>query len=439
MRWILTGLVIAGCSDYGINEKTDPPAVGVPELDVAPGEVEATGLCAATEEEVLLRNTGSGALTVTDLRVDGEGWAVTSSPPLPLRLEPGESTIVRLEGTDGEATLVVESDDPEQGRLEVPLLASNNAPPVVTIDAPVGGTVVAEGADLTLAGSVSDADQPAETLSVAWSASVDGALSSGSPAADGSVTHVWPASARSGGPQSVVLAATDSCGAVGTATVELCQDGANSYDALSLSAWHYEGSAAWDSAASNLLLTPATVNLVGSAFETSTPVNADNVDIDFYLYVGGGTGADGVSLTALDTARATSFLGGSGCGIGYGGDADCTEGPALPGWSLEIDTYYNGGVDPTADDHLAFTFDGDVDAYQAWAALPEMEDTGWHYVEVSVLAPHVTVAIDGVVYLDQDIPGNYAFSAYVGFTAGTGGETNEHRIDELTITDYSCD
>ena len=85
-------------------------------------------------------------------------------------------------------------------------------------------------------------------------------------------------------------------------------------------------------------------------------------------------------------SRETGFLGGTGCGIGYGGSADCTAGPALPGWTLEIDTYYNGGVDPTGDDHLAFTFDGDVDAYKAWAPLPEMEDTGWHYVEVSVVA-----------------------------------------------------
>jgi hypothetical protein len=67
-----------------------------------------------------------------------------------------------------------------------------------------------------------------------------------------------------------------------------------------------------------------------------------------------------------------------------------------------------------------------------------MEDTGWHYVEVSVVAPHLRVAVDGTVYLDQDIPGFYAVSAWVGFTAGTGGETNEHRIDELTVTDYSC-
>ena len=30
-------------------------------------------------------------------------------------------------------------------------------------------------------------------------------------------------------------------------------------------------------------------------------------------------------------------------------------------WSIEVDTYYNGGYDPTDEDHVMFTFDGDVD------------------------------------------------------------------------------
>jgi hypothetical protein len=298
--------------------------------------------------------------------------------------------------------------------------------------------VLPEGVDYTLIGTVSDAEDDPLDLRLEWAGSVDGALTSGPPSADGSTSYAWAAADRTTGTQTVSLTVTDSCGASATSAVGMCQDGANTYDALALSSWHYEGSAAWDGVGGNLLLTPALGNQVGTAFETSAPVNADNVDIAFYVYIGGGTGADGISLTALDVARATTFLGGTGCGIGYGGSADCTAGPALPGWTLEIDTYENGGVDPTADDHLAFTFDGDVDAYQAWASLPEMEDTGWHYVEVSVVAPHLRVAVDGTVYLDQDIPGFYAFSAWVGFTAGTGGETNEHRIDELTVTDYSC-
>jgi hypothetical protein len=141
----------------------------------------------------------------------------------------------------------------------------------------------------------------------------------------------------------------------------------------------------------------------------------------------------------LDADRLTAYTGGTGCGIGYGGNAACTSGPALPGWTLEVDTYYNEGYDPTPDDHVAFTFDGDVDNPSAWAALPEMEDTGWHRMRVTLTDPHLSVAVDGVSYIEQDLIGYFAFPAYVGFTAGTGGNTNRHRIRALTVTDQACE
>ena len=34
-------------------------------------------------------------------------------------------------------------------------------------------------------------------------------------------------------------------------------------------------------------------------------------------------------------------------------------------------------------------FDGDVDGAVHWAALPEIEDTGWHSMRVVVTDPHV--------------------------------------------------
>ena len=117
----------------------------------------------------------------------------------------------------------------------------------------------------------------------------------------------------------------------------------------------------------------------------------------------------------------------------------CTTGPALPGWSLEVDTYYNSEVDPTEEDHVAFSFDGQVADYAAWAALPELEDTGWHTMSVTVAAPHVTVVIDGVTYIDEDLSGDFSFPAYVGFTAGTGGLTNYHLIDSLVVSEYACE
>jgi hypothetical protein len=437
MRPVLVSLLLAGCSDYGIEPKPADVAGVSPDLSATPDAIDERGLCADTEQQVTLENVGDGALTITAVSVDGGGWTV-DAVPVPLTVGPGQSTVVRLTGSEGAATLVVESDDPDEPVLEIPLFAAPNAAPTVAITSPVDGDILAEDVDTTLAGTVADDTDSPDLLGVTWTSDA-GPLSTASAEPDGTTTVDWPAAARASGPQTVTLTATDSCGAVGTATVTVCQDGAYTYDALDLSTWHYEGVAAWDATDGWLQLTDTGTDEVGTAFETSSPVNGDNVELDFLFYIGDGTGADGLSVTALDVDRMTTFLGGTGCGIGYGGDAACTLGPALPGWSIEVDTYYNPEADRDENDHVAFTFDGDVDGYRAYAELPEMEDTGWHHMVVRVLAPHVTVSIDGVDYIDQDIPGYYTFPAYVGFTAGTGGETNDHLIDALQVTDYACD
>ena len=74
----------------------------------------------------------------------------------------------------------------------------------------------------------------------------------------------------------------------------------------------------------------------------------------------------------------------------------------------------------------------------AWATLPEMEDGAWHTMAVEVHAPRVTVTIDGVTYIDEDISGYFDFPAYVGFTAATGSLTNYHLIDALEVTQLVC-
>ena len=61
---------------------------------------------------------------------------------------------------------------------------------------------------------------------------------------------------------------------------------------------------------------------------------------------------------------------------GYGGDA-LVRMDNVPGWSIEV-IRTTIQYDPTDEDHLMFTFDGDVDDPAAWIVLPEMEDNGWH-------------------------------------------------------------
>ncbi len=438
MRQWWLGLVYLGCSEYEVKPQPDGPVgAGAPEIEVSPAALTLTGLCAPGSGVIDISNVGDGDLTLSDLRLSGSGFS-TSFPALPLVLAPGEATVVLLDVTAGDATLTVESDDADEARIEVPLHAAANRAPEVVISSPAPGEVWDDGEDAVLEAVVSDDADPAETLALLWSASGT-ALSTAPALPDGSTSLSWLAVDRTSGPGAVRLEATDSCGQTGSAEVDYCQDGAYTYDALSISAWHYEGSAYWDATDEFLRLTAVAVDQVGTAFETTREVDAAHVYISFYFSIGGGTGADGLSLTVLDVARMSTFLGGTGCGIGYGGDASCTGGPALPGWTVEVDTYFNEGFDATSDDHLAFVFDGDVDNPELTVPVPELEDNGWHLLDVTVVAPRVTVALDGVTYIDQDLSGNFGFNGYVGFTAGTGSQTNSHVIDSLAVTDYACD
>jgi hypothetical protein len=424
--WAL--VFLAGCTEYGLEKEIDEPPGAVPEIIVEPEVVAAHACEAPWTGAVVVRNDGEGPLTVTGIATTGD-WS--ASLAVPVTVLPGEGTPITLTG-DGEGTLTVYSDDPDEPAVVVPLNATLNHPPTATILSPADGSILPEPAvDQTLDGLVTDED--GDDLLVTWT--VDGAVLSSTTTAPGAVSATW--SAPDSGAHTLQLTAADACGEV-KANAEVCQQGTTTYENLGISTWHYEGSAYWDSTASELVLTDALTEQVGTAFDTTAAVSGGAVSIEFEFYIGSGTGADGISLTALDADRLSSYTGGTGCGIGYGGNASCTSGPALPGWSIEVDTYYNEGYDPTANDHVAFTFDGDADNPAAWAALPEIEDTGWHRMRVVLTDPHVSVTIDGVSYIEQDLFGYFAFPAYVGFTAGTGGYTNSHRVRSLTVTDQAC-
>jgi hypothetical protein len=284
---------------------------------------------------------------------------------------------------------------------------------------------------------VSDDVDPPEALALSWASNVDGVVGTDPAASDGLATLAWSAAAQTAGQQIVTLTATDSCGNVGGAHVGVCQQSGYTEDSIDLASWHFEGNANWDATNGWLELTEPVTGQLASAFDTADLVGGDEVSISFLFYVSGGTGADGISLTALDVDRMTSYLGASGGSIGYGSDG---VNPGLPGWSIEVDTYDNGyPQDPTPDDHVMFTFDGNQAGGYTWAPLPEMEDGAWHTMTVDVADPHVTVAIDGVSYIDEDISGYFAFPAYVGFTAATGALTNYHLIDALEVTEYVCE
>jgi hypothetical protein len=442
-----------GCSEYELQEKegaasgldtgldTAAEAPGPPDIEVTPASVRASAVCGSETRDIEVRNSGGGTLRVRSAEVDGAGWTITG-PGLPLRLASGETALFSATGTDGEATLTFKSNDPDEPALAVVLEAFADQAPVVHIDGPADGTVLAEGSEVVLRGVVSDAEDAAEDLGILWTSSADGILSTEPAIVGGGLEIPWPAAGRGPGAHTVSLSATDSCGQTTSEAIDVCQQAISTLDEIDLTDWHFEGVSFWDSSNEWLELTSTDTYVVGSAFETGHLVSGGEIEIDFLFFIGGGSGADGISLTALDTDRYDGvFLGGDGCGIGFGGGLSCTPGPALPGWSIEVDTHHNAepeGLEPTSAHHVAFYFDGNLSDIAAWAEIPDMEDTGWHSMRVVIAAPHVLVQIDGADLIDTELSGHFDFSAWLGFTAGTGGQTNRHLIDSLEITTAAC-
>ena len=405
---------------------------GLPDIEITPMEVVGEA-CPMVEERITVSNVGTGDLVLSSAVVLGWGWP--PAPPHPAVLAPGDSWDFPLASRRGEATLQVDSNDPDEPRVEVPLVAERDLAPTVSITGPLPDTIVSSGT-LLLEGEVSDDVDAPESLTVEWTSDVDGLIGSLPASPAGLLSQPW-GEPRTGGDHTLTLDAWDSCGNHSSAVVGICQDEIIRGDELDLEDWTFAGVASWDEVNEWIELTPVVTFEVGSAFATHETVSGGDVEIDFSFYMGDGSGADGFSLTMLDTGRTMRTLGGDGGCLGYGEGAVCT-GAFLPGWSIEVDTYFNGW-DPTGYDHVAFSFDGGADAPEAWSTLPEMEDTGWHSMHVEVSAPHVYVTIDGVPYIDQDIPGFYDFEGWVGFTASTGGSTNKHLIDALEVVDHLCE
>lgn len=424
--------LFAACSDYELTEKTEAPEPGfdsmpLPEVEVDPGAVDLGVLCAASSATVNVHNAGDADLQVLGLATTGD-WAVVADPS-PLALAPGATLAVEVAGM-GPGTLTVATDDLDEGEVEVPLQAATSTPPEVTWASPDEGAILPVSGATRLEATVADDLDPAETLVVSWSSDVDGPLGSATADASGYASIPWNAADHTPGNHTLTVEVTDSCGLMADQQRSVCQDLGYDVETLDLSTWHFEGSATWDAVNGYVELTRPVTNQAGTAFQTVSTVNADDVTIDFLFFASGGTGADGLSLTALDADRMTGFVGSTGGGIGYQG---------LPGWSIEVDTWYNGEYgDPTEEDHISFHLDGDYTVL-AWATLPEMEDGAWHSMSVVVSGTHVTATIDGVTYLDFDAPRSLAFPAYVGFTAATGSVTNFHLIDALVVTESVCE
>jgi hypothetical protein len=314
----------------------------------------------------------------------------------------------------------------------VSLSAAQDAPPNVEIESPIVSEILSPGGISTFRATVLDDVDSPEDLALEWRTDVEGLISSEPADLAGVTQFEWDASAWASGDHRITVFATDSCGQRSEDVVVFCQNEGYTEESLALSSWNFEGDARWDATNEWVELTQPLDFQAGTAFQTTAAVPSHDISIAFSFYVSGGTGADGISVTALDVDSMVSFVGDVGGGLGYAG---------LPGWAVEFDTYYNAHdhVDPTSEDHISIHIDGDAEDERLWVNVPDLEDGLWHEATVEVTGSHMRVVLDGVTYVDHDIDGLYAFDAYVGFTGATGGFTNYHLIDALEVEGFVCE
>ena len=172
------------------------------------------------------------------------------------------------------------------------------------------------------------------------------------------------------------------------------------------------------------------------------PIDLNNdFDMIFDIYVGANDvwGADGMGFVLQENATG---IGDIGAGMGF---ADPQGFPAISAnsFAVEIDVYDNGGSVPTddANDHIGINSNGSKDhnllAPVTFPGNQEVSDGGYHEFRVQWDATNSILAIywEGnalpMVVFNYDIINNIFAgnsSVYWGWTASTGGITNESRV-----------
>jgi hypothetical protein len=183
-----------------------------------------------------------------------------------------------------------------------------------------------------------------------------------------------------------------------------------------------------------IILTPAEGDMVGSAFFNNKIAQKDGFSSFFKFYLNDrDDGADGLVFIVSSSANE---YGSEGGGMGYEGITSSV--------GIEFDTYYNEDTEGDAgDSHIAIDLNGENvldNAPLAYAELDEgyFDDDGPFYTWIDYNGSELEVRISttrsrpDTATLSQTIDlSDYAGTEYyVGFTAATGGSSEEHRVAE---------
>jgi glucose/arabinose dehydrogenase len=202
-----------------------------------------------------------------------------------------------------------------------------------------------------------------------------------------------------------------------------------------------------------LRLTPAQTMQAGSAF-TATPVEFDgntSFQSRFRFNLSGGYGAvggDGFTFMLQNSAAGASALGGYGGSLGYSPDGRPTTVPIDRSVAIEFDTYQNP-TDPSGN-HVAVTQNGNA-AVQLVSANPDFDLNGGNpinaWVDYDAATDQLSVFLSesaikptaALLSYTIDLASIVGSSAFVGFTAGTGGTINSQDIENWEFNTTTFD
>jgi hypothetical protein len=354
---------------------------------------------------VAVRVNATDDIAVASVSLVVDGVAVASDTSFPyeftLTLPSGVSNVVIGASAVDLGGNVGEAENVSLALIPDPLTTVIGS--VTTADgAPVAGATVAVGArsGVTNAdGTFSIAGVPTVAAQIAASASFtapDGSVltgvSAGRPPVRGGITDV---------------------GTIVVTSAVISEDFGAGFVA---GQWHLAGNATRDAVAEALFLTRNGGNQRGRAFFTA-PFLADRFRAEFDYDISGGSGADG--LTFAWTAH-TFYPPGAGGGLDF---------VNAPGYAIEFDTYQFNAGDPPGR-HIA-VLQNSISNHLASAIV---ETRGQHHVVIEFDSGRTQVFFDGVRLIDFTIPNYTPFDAFFGFTAATGGLTDNHVIDNFVLT-----
>jgi hypothetical protein len=169
----------------------------------------------------------------------------------------------------------------------------------------------------------------------------------------------------------------------------------------------------------------------------NVPVNIQTFNNNFTFQLSNPS-ADGFTFTIQNTGR--NALGPSGGGLGYGPDAAGGTGGIGKSVAIKFDLYDNGGEGPNSTGLYtngasptlpATTFGGGIDLHSGNTFSVNMVYDGTKLtMTITDGVTNATFQTSWAVNIPQIVGGN---TAYVGFTAGTGGLSSSQKIETWTL------